>query len=84
MRSSKRMLPPLLQEAIYRPCTLKGCILFWTYNTMSTQFRYTGLRRPIGSRKIMHDTMTSTRPIWSIADTKKAIYNTMATCNEGH
>ena len=51
----------LLQEWIYRPCTLELWVHLWT------QSRYNGLRRLIGSGLIMHDTMTSIRSIKCMA-----------------
>ena len=38
---------------------------------MPTQSRYNGWRRPIGSRKIMHDRMTSIRSIECVATHKE-------------
>ena len=49
----------LLQESIYIPCTLELCVPLWRYDAMLAQCGYNGLRRHIGSCKIMHATMTS-------------------------
>ena len=67
----------LLQESIYIPYTLKLWVPLSTYDTMLIQSRYNGLRKHIGSRKIMHDTLTSIQSIRCLVNTKKIMYNTM-------
>ena len=78
MRSIEDDVAYLLQESIYIPCTLELCVPLWTYDAVQAEPRYNGLRRHIGAREIMHDAMTSIRPIKCMANTNKSIYNTMA------
>ena len=78
MRLSKTMFHPYCRSQYYIPCTLQLCVPLWTCDAMQAQPGCNSVGEHIGSRKIVHDTMTSIRSIKCLANIKKSIQSTMA------
>ena len=84
MRASKRMLHPYSKHRYYISCAFQLCVPLRTYDAIQEGPEFNTLRKMKVMHGFVHDTMTSIRLTWCMAQHKEMTDNTMASLDSAY